>query len=74
MLGEERNNMEIPIKSYKTIAAAKRNGYHKAYSPAIVRHADGRYLSYPHGHPIPVGATIVERQIGGMWHKLKATA
>jgi hypothetical protein len=66
--------MEIPIRSYKTIAAAKRNGYHQSHSPAIVRHEDGRYLSYPAGQPIPRGAVIIERQLCGVWRRIKATA
>ena len=68
-----KGGMIREFTSYATRAAARAT-IHESLNPVLVRLADGSYDAFPQGHPLPVGAEIIERCIlraGGMqWVKV----
>ncbi len=64
--GSAEDLREIDV-SYE---AAKSDAPHAMHSPCIARLTNGRYDSYPHGHPLPQGAVVVERLLEGKWRKV----
>jgi hypothetical protein len=60
----------VQTKTYTTEAGAKKAAA-RAYSPAIVRLANGRYSWVPPGDSIPQGARAVSRWGINRWRAYK---
>jgi hypothetical protein len=60
----------MQTKTYTTETAAKKAAA-KAYSPAIVRLANGRYTWSHAGYPLPQGARMVSRWGINQWRAYK---
>jgi hypothetical protein len=56
----------VQTKTYTTETAAKKAAA-RAYSPAIVRLANGRYVWSHAGYPFPQGARMVSRWGMNQW-------
>ncbi len=56
----------MQTKTYTTEAGAKKAAA-RAYGPAIVRLANGRYAWTHPGHPLPRGARAVSRWATNRW-------
>ena len=57
-------------KTYTTEMGAKKAAT-RAYRPAIVRLANGRYAWFHTGYPLPQGARMVSRWGVNQWHAYK---
>jgi hypothetical protein len=60
----------VQTKTYTTEAGAKKAAA-KAYSPAIVRLTNGRYIWVHAGYPLPQGAHAVSRWGINQWRAYK---
>lgn len=60
----------MQTKTYTTEAGAKK-AVARAYSPVIVRLANGRYALRHAGHPLPQGARAVSRWGLNQWRAYK---
>jgi hypothetical protein len=60
----------MQTKTYTTEAGAKKAAA-RAYSPAIVRLANGRYAFIHPGHALPQGARTVSRWGVNQWRAYK---
>ena len=60
----------MQTKTYTTETAAKKAAA-RAYSPAIVQLANGRYVWSHAGHPLPQGAHMVSRWGMNQWRAYK---
>jgi hypothetical protein len=60
----------MQTKTYTTETAAKK-AVARAYSPVIVRLANGRYALGHAGHPLPQGAHAVSRWGINQWRAYK---
>lgn len=57
-------------QTYTTEAGAKKAAA-RAYRPAILRLANGRYACFHAGQPLPQGAHAVSRWGSNQWHAYK---
>ena len=57
----------MQTKTYTTEAGVKKAAA-RAYRPAILRLANGRYACFHAGHPLPQGAQAVSRWGSNRWH------
>lgn len=55
----------------RTSHAAKLAAPHHAYSPVLVRLADGTYDTFPAGHPLPAGAVKIARKEKSGWKEAR---
>jgi hypothetical protein len=58
---------KMQTKTYTTETEAKKAAA-RAYRPAIVRLASGRYVCFQAGYPLPQGARAVSRWGTNRWH------
>jgi hypothetical protein len=58
--------MKMTTQTYTTEVAAKKAAA-RAYRPAILRLANGRYACFYAGHPLPQGARAVSRWGTNQW-------
>jgi hypothetical protein len=60
----------VQTKTYTTETGAKKAAA-RAYRPAIVRLANGRYACFHAGYPLPQGARTVSRWGVNQWRAYK---
>jgi hypothetical protein len=64
---ERKKGRKMKTRTYTTEVAAKKAAA-RAYRPAILRLANGRYACFLAGNPLPRGARAVSRWGTNQWH------